>query len=115
MPEFGVSNTNTLQLVLNDNGSFQLSYNGLGISIPVPGPLFVGFNSGRADATVQAVDFSAGMIDGVNFDKLFELFKPFDPLPTIDAVAIFNKFYETHDDIYDQIILMPNFFSTLME
>ncbi|MCH8289165.1 MAG: hypothetical protein IID12_08685, partial [Candidatus Marinimicrobia bacterium] len=31
VPEFGVSNTNTVQLVLNDDGSFQITYNGIGM------------------------------------------------------------------------------------
>ncbi|MCH7886693.1 MAG: T9SS type A sorting domain-containing protein [Candidatus Marinimicrobia bacterium] len=109
IPEFGVSNSNTLQLVLNNDGSFQVTYNGLGISVPDNGTLIVGFNSGRIDATVQAVDFSAVPIAGDSSDILFELFKPVDPLPSLDAVAIFKKFYETHDDIYDQLIILSDF------
>jgi len=108
VPEFGVNNSNTLQLVLNDDGSFKITYNSIGMVAPSPGPLLVGFNSGRAGAIVQEVDFSAVPIDGEINDKLFESFTA-TLLPTVDVVAIFKKFYETHDDIYDQIILMPNF------
>ncbi|MCH8273012.1 MAG: hypothetical protein IIB41_07130, partial [Candidatus Marinimicrobia bacterium] len=109
VPEFDVSNSNTLQLVLNDDGSFQISYDGLGISIPVNSNLIVGFNSGRGDPAVQEVDFSAAPIDGGNNDKLFESFRPVSLLVTLDAIAVFKKFYETHDDIYDQILIITDF------
>jgi len=112
VPEFRMTGTgpiNTLQLVLNDDGSFQISYDGLKISTPANGSLIVGFNSGRAFPSIKAVDFSAVPIDGGNNDILFEFFKPSDQLPILQTLAIFEKFYETHDDIYDQIIIMTNF------
>ncbi|MCH8305286.1 MAG: T9SS type A sorting domain-containing protein [Candidatus Marinimicrobia bacterium] len=111
IPEFEVSNSNSIQLVLNSNGSFQVSYNGIGISIPANGTLFVGFNSGKPDPAVRAVDFSNVPIAGDNIDILFDLFKPANQFPEVDEIALFNKFYESHDDIYDQIILLTNFTS----
>jgi len=109
VPEFGVNNTNTLQLVLNDDGSFQITYNSIGMAAPVTG-LFVGYNSGRAGATVQEIDFSSAFpIDGGNNDKLFELFTALIVFPKIDLIALFNKFYETHDDIFDQLVVYTNF------
>ncbi len=113
VPEFGVNNTNTLQLVLNNDGSFQISYNGLGISIPVNSFLVVGFNSGRPNATFQAVDFSNPPIAGADNDILFEYFRPSVPFPTVNSIALFNKFYQTHDDIFDQVILLTNFTSDI--
>lgn len=109
VPEFDLNNSNTLQLVLNDDGSFQITYNSIGMVTPSNGFLFVGFNSGRASPSIQEVDFSDEQINGGNNDKLFEFFKPADQLPTLETLAIFKKFYETHDDIYDQIIIMTNF------
>ena len=41
------------------------------------------------------------------------LLYPEDPFPVVDAIAIFNKFYETHDDIFDQVVLLTNFTSNI--
>ncbi|MCH8272654.1 MAG: T9SS type A sorting domain-containing protein, partial [Candidatus Marinimicrobia bacterium] len=101
------------QLVLNVDGSFQVTYNGLGIIEPDNRTLYVGYNSGRADATSQAVDFSGVPIDGGNTDILFELFQPMEPYPVVNEIALFNKFYETHDDIFDQVVLFTNFTSDI--
>ncbi|MCH8299411.1 MAG: carboxypeptidase regulatory-like domain-containing protein, partial [Candidatus Marinimicrobia bacterium] len=111
IPEFEVSNSNSIQLVLNSDGSFLVSYNGIGISIPANGTLFVGFNSGKTDPAVRAVDFSNVPIAGDNIDILFDLFKPANQFPEVDIIALFNKFYKTHDDTYDQVVLLTNFIS----
>ncbi|MCH7566943.1 MAG: choice-of-anchor D domain-containing protein, partial [Nitrospirae bacterium] len=81
VPEFEVSNTNTVQLVLNDDGSFQITYNGVDIVTPSNGSLLVGFNSGRANPLTQSVDFTNVPINGGSNDFLFEFFGP--PAPTI--------------------------------
>ncbi|MCH7496096.1 MAG: choice-of-anchor D domain-containing protein, partial [Candidatus Marinimicrobia bacterium] len=81
LPEFSESNSNTIQLVLFNDGSFQITYNGVDVITPSNGALTVGFNSGRANPLTQSVDFSNTPINGGSNDVLFEFFGP--PAPNI--------------------------------
>ena len=113
LPEFGRSNSNTIQLVLFDDSTFQFSYNGMEIATPVHGESLVGINSGAADPTLKAVSFSNYPIDGGSADLLFEFFRPASILPALDIVAIANRFYETHGDLFDHLVLFTDFQSDM--
>ncbi|TFB09772.1 choice-of-anchor D domain-containing protein, partial [Candidatus Marinimicrobia bacterium MT.SAG.3] len=79
IPEFEVLNSNTIQLVLFNSGSFQITYNGVDIVTPDNGSLTVGFNSGRTNPLKQSVDFTNVSINGGSNDILFEFFGPQEP------------------------------------
>jgi len=118
VPEFDESNINTIQLTLQSSGIFEITYNGIGIKEPagLSGTMIVGYNSGNSDPTSIEVDFSAELpdgIDGSSFDILSELFRPKSFLPLVDYIETVKRFYETHGDDFDQIVMFTNFASDL--
>ncbi len=63
--EFRNTNSNTTQLALFPDGSFEFAYNGVAIQIPINHlPMIIGFNSGKRDPSSQEVDFSDLPITG---------------------------------------------------
>jgi len=114
--EFEQTNSNTIQLTLRNTGSFTVTYNGVDIREPagVSGTLIVGFNSGRSSPTVKDVDFSNEMpIDGSSFDVISELFRPINFLPQVNYIETVIRFYQTHNDIFDQVVMFTSFDSDL--
>ena len=116
--EFDQTNSNTIQLTLRSSGTFEISYNGIDIKEPagVSGTLIVGYNSGNSDPTSIDVDFSAELpagIKGSSFDIISELFRPRNILPQVDYMETVKRFYQTHGDDFDQIVMFTNFASDL--
>jgi hypothetical protein len=75
LPEFDTNNSNTLQLTLFPDGSFDFAYNGVDIRIPINGsPAVAGFNSGGPEIKFTAVDLSTLPITGSNAAALYEAF-----------------------------------------
>ena len=107
VPEYSKSNSITLQLILNIDGSFTFTYNGVGILLEAGSdPFYVGINSGLINPRVMAADLIDLPILGENYDIIGEKFSPVLGLLTIDYKSVAKKFYETHADIFDQLVLL---------
>jgi len=107
--EFDNNNSNTIQLTLFPDGSFDFAYNGVAIRIPINElPLIVGYNSGKPNASSETVDFSNVPITGSSAGILFEAFQEVRQRQ-VDILRLAQKFYVTHPDSFDQLLLLSNF------
>ena len=121
VPKVGTANANTFQVVLFNNGTIRMSYNGVAVKDGL-----VGIAKGNIDPTKcntalgSSIDFTAGPIIGR--DELSSLFIAqlfVDPantifIPTIPLQAITRKFYQTHADTFDQLVIITNFAQRLV-
>ncbi|MGH7493571.1 MAG: hypothetical protein ACREOO_14430 [bacterium] len=106
--EFGISNSNTVQLTLFADGSFEFTYNGVELRIPIYGlPLIVGFNSGQPFILPRTVNLSDLPITG-NVGQLYELFQE-TTYHEVDIVGVGQRFYAAQPDSFDQLVMMTAF------
>jgi hypothetical protein len=112
VPEFGTANFNTVQLVLRDDGSFDVTFNGINTITQVNGaPTYVGFNPGSA--TLEAIDYDADLPYATSPGAgVFEDFLNITN-PRVNEVALFQKFYTTFPDSFFQLIFFTNFVQTM--
>ncbi len=113
VPEFGTGNINTVQLVLHDDGSFDVTFNGISSTTAVNGaPIFVGFHPGAAPP-LEVISFdndlpyTSGAGAGVYEDYLNLV------NPRVNEVALLQRFYQTYPDSFFQIIFFTNFQQTM--
>jgi hypothetical protein len=113
VPEYGTANLNTVQLVLRDDGSFDITFNGINTPQQVNGsPTIVGFHPGAA-ATLEIVSYSddlpytSGVGSGV-YESFLNLVNP-----RVNEVALFQKFYQTYPDSFFQLVFFTNFTQTM--
>ena len=102
--EFGANNSNTIQLTLFADGSFDIAYNGVDTQVDA----IVGFNSGNPDPLFEEVDFSAKPVTDSSAEMLFEVFEEIT-FRRVDIAAVAQKFYETHPDDFDQLVMITHF------
>jgi len=109
IPEFGTNNSNTVQLTLFPDGSFDMAYNGVAIRRPINDlPMAVGFNSGKPNTDFVEVDLSNLPITGSNAGALFEAFQEV-LYRQVNIVPLVRRFYATQPDSFDQVVLITNF------
>jgi hypothetical protein len=96
---FDSSDRTTVQTSLLPDGTIEMKY-GSGISL---GRAIVGLSPGRTSAFTP-VDVSRAPF-AVGATALGERFAP---RPELDVIAVTKKFYETHPDLYDQLVLVSD-------
>lgn len=104
VPEFGIPNSNTFQLVLHSNGDIDLVYDNVDASFAV-----VGVAEGNGEGPINEIDLTADLPGTFGAGAIFEEFNPAIPAPQIDIVALANKFYETHEDNFDFLVVFTDF------
>ena len=113
VPEFGTLNSNTFQVVIFNDGTIRMSYNGVDLKDGL-----VGVSPGGVSELLGAsVDFTAGPASSVitGFPDSLLIAQVFaDPadttfIPTIPIQAIARKFYQSHGDDFDQLVMIANF------
>jgi len=98
-------NSNTVQVRLFDDGTIELVYNGLAAE-----EAFIGTTPGTLLAAVNSVDYTDDVPTTGLVGAIFERFATGTmPLGEIDIHAVAMKFYETHPDIYDYLIMFTDF------
>gem|GEM_PF-1621179 len=113
VPEFGTSNTNRFQLVLHDDGSFDLTFNGITSTIPVNGlPTTFGAHPG-GDPSLDIISFSddlpfSGGPQAGFYEQYLNLVNP-----RVNEVALIQRFYQNFSDDFFQIIFFTNFVQTM--
>ncbi len=107
--EFEHFNSNTIQLTLFQDGSFDIAYNGIETDIPRNGlPLIVGFNSGNPNAEFESVNFSIPPINNSSSEVLFEAFDRVF-YREINLALTARQFYKVQPDSFDQLVMLTNF------
>jgi hypothetical protein len=107
--EYGTIRTNTFQLVLYNNHSFEIFYSDINTNYAVNGePVITGIHPG-GEPQLDPVDFStetpySGAPGGGFYEEYY-----YYTNPRVNEVALFRKFYETWADDYFQLVFFTNF------
>lgn len=109
IPEFGAQNSNTIQLTLFADGSFDIVFTDVDIQVALNGnPIYVGFSIGDLGAEFQSVNFSNLPITGSRAGAIFEAFEDI-PYRVVSTVGIAQRFYAVQPDSFDQLVLITDF------
>ena len=104
VPDFVAAGTGpreTFQVTMNSDGLIEMAYGGISGREAV-----VGISQGNLNATPAMVDFSATSGAVVIQNAIAEVFS----LTTeLDLAAVTRRFYQTHDDAYENIVIFSNF------
>lgn len=104
VPEFGETNSNTVQAVLHSSGSIDMVYANIDASFAV-----VGVAEGGDEGPINELDLSADLpVTGLGAGAIFEEFSPAITETQMDVIALTKEFYSTHDDKYDFLVMFTD-------
>ncbi len=111
--------SNTFQIALFPGGIIQLTYSSISPAStdPVFGGFLVGISPGSSDAFLTTtLDFHTGSGGSVssfpNFEPLIQVFGSL-PNPLVHIPAVARRFYRSHGDSFDQLVMFTNFSNAL--
>ena len=99
VPEYGPGASQTFQVRLSVDGSIQFSY-----STTAPSTAVVGIAPGSAQPGTALVSFH----NDASAEYTAAVLERFGDTQSIDIVAAAQKFYETHQDAYDYLVIYNN-------
>jgi hypothetical protein len=99
--EWGSPQEGSFQIALFPNGSLELTYGAVNISSAI-----VGWTGGRDAQNVNILDFSgvSGTLSGPQAERFSATNQN-----EVEITALTKKFYETHGDDYQQLVVFTNF------
>ena len=99
--EYGSSREASFQIALFPDGSFELAYGSVNVSSGI-----AGWAAGGSTGAVNVVDLSSasGVLSGTQVERFARLNQN-----EVDVTALARKFYETHGDEYQQLVVFTNF------
>lgn len=106
--------TNTFQVVLHDDDSFDITYNGITSTNASNGlPVTVGVHPGGGTPTLDIISFSddlpfPGQVAAGFYEQYYNI-----PNPRVNEVALVQRFYQNFPDVYFQIVFFTNFVQTM--
>jgi len=102
--EYDQENSNTFQIRLEPAGTIVFSYNGVDAADAI-----VGLTPG-GDTNVSVLDYNVDCTVLSVGPALIERFETLSMAgPQVDVVLLTQLFYDTHDDLYDYVILFTDF------
>ncbi len=111
--------SNTFQITLFPSGVIQLTYGSIGppSTNPVLGGFLVGISPGNsASVLTTTLDLhtgSGGSLSSLpDFEPLIQVFGGM-PNPLVHIPAVARRFYQTHGDSFDQLVMFANFSNAL--
>ncbi len=104
VPEFGTSNSNTVQAVLYSDGSIDLNYGSVDASTGV-----VGVAEGDNETPFTEIDYTADLPGTFPAGAIFEEFTLGNPLPQMNTLGVAQRFLETHPDQFDFVVVFTDF------
>ena len=116
VPAFGTTDLNTIQLVLHDDGTFDVTFNGITSLTQMQNsaqiPIVFGIHPG-GDPILEIISFSddipfTGPAGTGIFEDYINLLNP-----QVNETALTNRFYQTYPDSFFQIIFFTNFIQTM--
>ncbi len=111
--EFGTTSMNRFQVVLRDDDSFDVTFNGIATMVATNGlPITAGIHPGGGPP-LDAISFSADIpyVGGAG-TGFYEQYYNF-PNPRVNEVALVQRFYQNFPDVYFQILFFTNFVQTM--
>jgi hypothetical protein len=111
VPLFGSSTTATFQVVLFSSGVIQMSYQA--VTTTPGGGYLTGLSPGASDPfLVTTVDLSQGAAGSISdlpeLEPLAQVFGS-HPSPLVHVTAVARRFYRSHGDAFDQLLMFTNF------
>lgn len=100
VPEFGTTNSNTVQAVLHSSGRIDFIYSTIALEFAV-----VGIAEGNDEGPINVVDLSAALPATFQAGAIFEEFSPAIVVQQMDVIALARAFYETHPDKFDFLVM----------
>lgn len=113
VPEFGTTNLNTVQLVLHDNGSIDVTFAGVATTLANNNlPITFGIHPG-ASPQLDTISFSDDLpYNGNSGAGIYETYYSYtDPL--VNEVALMQTFYQNFPDVFFQLVFFTNFKQTM--
>ncbi|MCH8032504.1 MAG: T9SS type A sorting domain-containing protein [Bacteroidetes bacterium] len=113
IPEFNNNNSNTIQLVLYDNGTFDLTFNNIDATLAISGnPISVGIHPGGSP-NLEIISYSDDLpYSGAAGAGIFENYLDITQ-PIVNEVALMQRFYQSFPDDFFQTIFFTNFVQTM--
>ncbi len=113
LPEFGTSNSNTFQLVLHADGTFDLSFNNIDATFATSGnPIIVGIHPG-GNPSLEVISFSDDIpYNGGAGAGILESYANVVN-PQVNEIALHQRFYQSFPDSFFQTIFFTNFTQTM--
>jgi hypothetical protein len=111
--EYGTTNANRFQLVLYDDDSFDITYNGITSTLAANGiPITVGVHPGGTPtldliSLTSDVPYVGGNLVGF-YEQYYNIVNP-----RVNEVALVHRFYQNFPDVYFQILFFTNFVQTM--
>ncbi|MCH7548923.1 MAG: T9SS type A sorting domain-containing protein [Candidatus Krumholzibacteriota bacterium] len=113
VPDFGTANLNTVQLVLYNDGSFDVTFNGITSTLQAnSAPIFVGFSLG-SPIDLEILSFSNDLpyVGGIGKGFYEDYLNLTNPL--VNEIGLLNRFYANFPDEFFQINFFTNFIQTM--
>jgi len=113
IPEFGGNNSNTIQLVLYNDGSFDLTFNNIDATVASNNsPISVGIHPG-GDPNLDNISFSddlpySGGAGAGIYEDYINIVNPI-----VDEVALMQRFYQSFPDDFTNATFFTNFPQTM--
>ncbi len=115
LPEFGTSKINTVQMILNTDGSINVSFNGITSLVDTDNntPITFGLHP-QGMPNLEIISFSDDLpFSGPAGAGIFETYLDLQN-PRVNVTALMNRFYQTYPDSFFQIIFFTNFTQTML-
>ena len=111
VPLFGTGTTANFQVVLFSSGVIQMNYQN--VTTTPGGGYLVGVSPGASnEALVTTVNFSQGSGSSIStlptLEPLAQVFGTTSS-PLVHVTAVARRFYQTHGDEFDQLVMITNF------
>lgn len=103
VPQFGVGDSNTFQVVLHSDGTIDMVLQSVAASVGI-----VGVAEGGGEEPFNEVDISTDLPTTLDAGAIFEEFTPGIANKQIDTLAVANEFYKTHGDKYDFLVMFTD-------
>ncbi len=104
LPEFGATNSNTVQAVLYSDGSIDLNYGLVDAGVGV-----VGVAEGGNSTPFSEIDYTADLPGTFPAGAIFEEFTAGNPVSQMNTLGVAQRFLETHPDKFDFIVIFTDF------
>ncbi len=104
LPEFGTTNSNTVQAVLYSDGSIDLNYGSVDAAVGV-----VGVAEGDNETPFTEIDYTADLPGTFPAGAIFEEFTFGNPNAQMNTLGVAQRFLESHPDQFDFIVVFTDF------
>lgn len=113
VPEYGDTIPNTVQLVLHDDHSFDISFAGIGTALPGSSfPIIFGAHPGGTPP-LEVISYSDDLpFSGPAGAGIYEDYLNLTA-PRVNDVALLQRFYDVFPDSFFQVVFFTNFVQTM--